>query len=122
MLHIVGNYMKHGYMFLEKGLAHPSFLGRAVSWGIFYGTLALIVSKVSHYAYPKIKEYWDSRNKCVCERETPKGEIVLTDRKEPLEKPKVPIKDKPPIPPPNNIVSNECDEEETGEVQKKKEA
>lgn len=120
MLHTVSSYMEHGFLFLEKGFAHPSFLGRAVSWGIFYGALALIAKKVFDYVYPKFKDFWDSRNKCTCQHETPTGEIVLTDRKEPPEKPMDIIKEKGE-PPTSNILSPGREEGEVRNIVKKNE-
>lgn len=46
MLSTISRYAQTGFCLLEKGLAHPSFLGRAVSWGIFYGALYLLVRKI----------------------------------------------------------------------------
>jgi|GEM_PF-5856761 hypothetical protein len=64
MLQSVRGYFSFGVQILEKGLAHPSFLGRAVSWGIFYGALYLCAKKIYQYALPKIKEYIESRKCC----------------------------------------------------------
>jgi hypothetical protein len=61
MLASIGKYSGLGFQFLEKGLAHPTFLGRMVSWGVFYGVLAYTVVKVAQYAIPKIKQYWEDR-------------------------------------------------------------
>lgn len=60
MLQSVGSYFLAVPTVIEKGLAHPTFLGRAVSWGAFYGVLALVVKKVAVYAQPYIKKLWDS--------------------------------------------------------------
>lgn len=61
MLASIGKYSCVGFQFLEKGLAHPTFLGRLVSWGAFYGVLAITVIKVAQYAIPKIKNYLEER-------------------------------------------------------------
>ncbi len=61
MLASIGRSSGLGFQFLEKGLAHPSFLGRLVSWGVFYGVLVITVSKVTQYALPKMKEYLEDR-------------------------------------------------------------
>lgn len=61
MLASIGKYPSVGFQFLEKGLAHPTFLGRLISWGIFYGVLAFTVSKIAQYAIPKIKQYREDR-------------------------------------------------------------
>lgn len=52
MLNVVSKYAQVGFAFLEKGLAHASFLGRAVSWGIFYGALYLLVQKIVQMLLP----------------------------------------------------------------------
>lgn len=75
MLQSVGGYINFGAQVLETGLAHSTFMGRLVSWGIFYGALYLCVKKICEYAIPKIKEYMKSAPCPNC-HETLKGEPV----------------------------------------------
>lgn len=77
MLQSISENLCLGAQIFEKGLSHPTFLGRAISWGIFYGAIYICVKKIYEYAVPKIKEYLDSRKCCnhTC-GDTPKGEPV----------------------------------------------
>lgn len=56
MFNAIGQYSTLAFNFAERGLAHPTFLGRAVSWGIFYGVLYIVVKKVCQIAFPVIKK------------------------------------------------------------------
>jgi hypothetical protein len=67
MLHSIGQYTSRSFVFLEKGLANPSFLnpsflGRAVSWGIFYGAVAVVVAKIIPYAVREFKKIFYKKN------------------------------------------------------------
>jgi hypothetical protein len=57
MINSLCRYASSATAFLEKGLAHPTFLGRAISWGIFYGALYLIVRKTVEICYPYFKRF-----------------------------------------------------------------
>jgi hypothetical protein len=57
MINSLCRYASSATVFLEKGLAHPTFLGRAISWGIFYGALYLIVRKTVEICYPYFKRF-----------------------------------------------------------------
>ncbi len=69
--------------FVNKGLNHPKFLGRAVSWGVFLGSLAFIANRIYVFA----KGVINSRKEIP---ETKKKEIKLDD-KTPTEQ-KAPVK------------------------------
>ncbi len=56
MFSTISRYTQTGFYLLEKGLAHSSFLGRAVSWGIFYGALYLVVLKVIQVVSPLLQK------------------------------------------------------------------
>ncbi len=108
MLRAVGNYANYGFVFLEKGLAHPSFLGRAVSWGLFYGTLALLVAKITPYAIRKISSLWKNRSvrtngDCPSTDPTPNTQ----ETKEKQTPPPTPVKTHRDNSLPNNMYQNE---------------
>lgn len=79
MVTAVGSYVNMGVQILEKGLYHPSFLGRAVSWGVFYGTLYYFAKKVYEYAQPKFQAFKEGHCWCSCHKETLKGEPMTPD-------------------------------------------
>ncbi len=58
MVQSIGHYVNLGAQALEFGLSHSTFLGRAVSWGVFYGALYFVAKKVHQYAWPKIEAYF----------------------------------------------------------------
>lgn len=57
MFNVIGQGVSIAFKFCSTALAHPTFLGRAISWGVFYGilyNLAKLVSKVASNVFKNI--------------------------------------------------------------------
>lgn len=93
MVSAIYPYVYGGIQMLEVGLAHPTFLGRMVSWGAFYGVAYFCAKKVYDYVTPKFRDFMQGHCWCTCHKEeTPKGETVLAD---PVERKQTSPKRKP---------------------------
>jgi len=58
MFNVISQGVSTAFNFCSTALAHPTFLGRAISWGVFYGTLyklANLVSSIAVNAFKNIK-------------------------------------------------------------------
>ena len=57
MSNVIGQGVSIAFKFCSTALAHPTYLGRAISWGVFYGILyklTKLVSKVAYYVFKNI--------------------------------------------------------------------
>lgn len=81
MLASIGGACAYGYSLLEIGLAHPTFLGRLVSWGVFYGALNYSVQKIYAYVAPKFQAFTEGHCWCICHKDTPKGDSGFPSQK-----------------------------------------
>jgi hypothetical protein len=43
------------FKFLEKGLNHPNFFGRMITWGVFWGILGFLSSRVYQYSLTRFQ-------------------------------------------------------------------
>jgi len=60
MLNPVKEISMNVFTFVDKGLNHPNFFGKFVSWGIFFGSLYLVSTKVHDIGKSKMKTILDN--------------------------------------------------------------
>jgi len=54
MLNSIKESAKYFHIFADYTINNPNFLGRAISWGVFYGSFYLLVKRIYILAKPKI--------------------------------------------------------------------